>query len=108
MFRYSHCGDSYLSHCKIIYAQCFTPNNDGLNDVFIPVGSFIGIRNYNFTIWNRWGDRIFYTDETEGGWNGQRNNNGEIASPGVYAYLLEYTDVKGDRQLLKGYCTLVR
>ena len=93
---------------KLFMPNAFTPNNDGLNDVFIPVGSFIGIRNYNFTIWNRWGDRIFYTDETEGGWNGQRNNNGEIASPGVYAYLLEYTDVKGGRQLLKGYCTLVR
>lgn len=38
---------------KLFMPNAFTPNNDGLNDVFIPVGSFIGIRNYNFTIWNR-------------------------------------------------------
>lgn len=93
---------------KLFMPNAFTPNNDGLNDIFIPVGSFIGIRNYNFTIWNRWGDRIFNTNETDVGWNGQRNNTGEVASPGVYAYLLEYIDVKGNQQILKGHCTLVR
>ncbi len=93
---------------KLFMPNAFSPNNDGLNDVFIPIGSFFGVRNYNFTIWNRWGDKVFDTNETNVGWNGQRNNSGATASPGVYAYLLEYIDPLGNRQLLKGYCTLVR
>ncbi len=93
---------------KLFMPNAFTPNNDGLNDEFIPIGSFVGVRNYNFTIWNRWGERVFLTEETNIGWNGQRNNNGDTASPGVYAYLLEYVDPLGESKLLKGYCTLIR
>jgi gliding motility-associated-like protein len=88
--------------------NAFTPNNDGLNDDFIPVGYFEGIRNYNFTIWNRWGDRIFETTEYTKGWNGQRNNTGEISPPGVYAYIIEYIDALGAQKTLKGHCTLIR
>ncbi len=88
--------------------NAFTPNNDGLNDEFIPVGRFIGIRKYNFTVWNRWGDRIFATEDYNIGWNGQRNNAGENAQPGVYAYLIDYIDGLGESKTLKGHCTLIR
>ena len=93
---------------KFFMPNAFTPNNDGLNDEFIPKGSFVGLRNFNFTIWNRWGDRIFETDDFTIGWNGQRNNTGETASPGVYAYLIEYIDPLGEKKILKGQCTLLR
>lgn len=88
--------------------NAFTPNNDGLNDDFIPKGSFDGINGYSFTIWNRWGDRVFVTEDYSLGWNGQRNNTGEDAPPGVYAYLIEYIDPLGDKQIIKGHCTLLR
>ena len=88
--------------------NAFTPNDDGLNDDFIPKGSFEGIRAYSFTIWNRWGDKVFETNDYEIGWNGQRNNTGDIATPGVYAYLISYVDPLGKEQIVKGYCTLLR
>lgn len=88
--------------------NAFTPNNDGLNDDFVPVGNFVGIRSYHFTIWNRWGDRIFSTQDYTQGWNGQRNNNGEHSPPGVYAYLIEYIDALGENKNVKGHCTLIR
>jgi len=93
---------------KFFMPNAFTPNNDGLNDEFQPVGSFSGIRNYNFSIWNRWGDRIYFTDDFTKGWNGQRNNSGESASPDVYAYLIEYVDPLGEKKIMKGHCTLIR
>ncbi|MBC7885162.1 MAG: gliding motility-associated C-terminal domain-containing protein [Saprospiraceae bacterium] len=88
--------------------NAFTPNHDGLNDDFIPKGSFLGLRNYNFTIWNRWGDKIFETADYSIGWNGQRNNTGDIAQPGVYAFLITYIDPLGENKTLKGHCTLLR
>lgn len=93
---------------KLFMPNAFTPNNDGLNDIFLPVGSFFGLRNYNFTIWNRWGDRVFYSDNPELGWNGQRDNDGAEASQGVYAYLIEYLSPLGEKVILKGPCTLLR
>ena len=88
--------------------NAFTPNDDGLNDVFIPVGKFLGIKTYSFSIWNRWGDRIFNTDDYNIGWNGQRNNVGELAPGGVYAYTIDYIDSFNKAQSLKGQCTLLR
>lgn len=88
--------------------NAFTPNNDGLNDVFIPVGSFLGIGFYNFSVWNRWGERVFFTEDHTTGWNGQKNNTGEHAPPGVYAYTIDYIDGLGESKKLKGQCTLIR
>jgi len=99
---------SILPFINFFVPNAFTPNDDGLNDDFIPKGSFEGIRAYSFTIWNRWGDQIFETNDYEVGWNGQRNNTGEIASPGVYAFLIKYIDPLGKEQVVKGYCTLLR
>lgn len=42
----------------------FTPNNDGINDLFVPVIS-IGIVSMNTTIYNRWGNKIFETTELQ-------------------------------------------
>ena len=39
--------------------NAFTPNNDGLNDVYAPVGNFFGINDYKLSIFNRWGERVF-------------------------------------------------
>lgn len=88
--------------------NAFTPNNDGINDEFIPVGRFFGLKSYTFSIWNRWGDRIFATNDYQEGWNGQRNNTGEISPPGVYAYTIDYLDAFGKEKSLKGHCTLIR
>jgi gliding motility-associated-like protein len=93
---------------KFFMPNAFTPNQDGLNDEFIPVGKFEGLRDYSFTVWNRWGDLIFSTDDFRVGWNGQRNNTGEVAPPGVYAYLIEYIDPLSERKTIKGHCTLIR
>lgn len=99
---------SILPYVNFLMPNAFTPNNDGLNDVFKPVGTFQGVSYYRLTIWNRWGEMLFESDDPKSGWNGQRNNTGEHAIPGVYAFVLEYINGLGERKTEKGHCTLIR
>ncbi len=110
----SGCSDTAYSIIRLLpfvnfyMPNAFTPNNDGLNDDFVPVGIFLGIQSYTMTIWNRWGDKIYTTTDFSSGWNGQRNNTGATAPPGVYVYVVNYVNPKGEPITLKGHCTLLR
>ena len=88
--------------------NAFTPNNDGLNDTFKPVGITRGILDYELTIWNRWGGNIFTSNEIETGWNGEINNAGELVPGGVYIYQIAYKKPRGEKVNLKGHLTLIR
>ncbi|MGL4599116.1 MAG: gliding motility-associated C-terminal domain-containing protein, partial [Bacteroidia bacterium] len=63
----------------------FTPNADGINDLFLPSGTDIG--NYRLLIYNRWGNLI--TDLENTGWNG-RNIQGVDVVDGTYYYVFEF------------------
>jgi len=86
----------------------FSPNGDGLNDVFIPVieaGCPVG--EYVLSIYNRWGQRIFvgYTPQTS--WDG--TYNGKPADIGTYMYELKFTGgTRNNRYIKKGDVHLLR
>ncbi len=63
----------------------FTPNADGINDLFLPTGDAIG--NYRLLIYNRWGNLIAELENT--GWNG-RNKQGADVVDGTYYYVFEF------------------
>ncbi len=88
--------------------NAFTPNNDGTNDTYLGVGIIPGLRNFNMTIWNRWGEMIFETSDPNEGWNGLKNNKGKEAPNGVYLVMVTYTAPRGQVYYLKSYATLVR
>ena len=93
---------------ELFMPNAFTPNSDGKNDIFIPVGFLLGPLNYQFSIFNRWGERIFFTNDINIGWNGRKQNSGSFAPNGVYTYLIEFNDARGNSKLLKGYATLIK
>jgi gliding motility-associated-like protein len=64
----------------------FTPDNDNFNEVFLPI--ILDVTNYQFEIYNRWGTKIFETDNTKEGWNGRIN--GSVAPDGVYVWRIKY------------------
>jgi len=70
------------------FPNTFTPNGDGINDVFSPVG--FGIENYEMTIFNRWGDKVFYTDNPNNAWDGKVQGKKEILQDGTYIYKVTY------------------
>lgn len=89
----------------VFVPTAFTPNNDGLNDVIRPIA--VGIRQItNFSIYNRWGERVFYTTTNKVGWNG--TYNGRDQASGVYVWMLQAIDYLGKPLFLKGTVTLIR
>ena len=66
----------------------FSPNGDGINDVFNPgiIGEFRGC--IQFRIFDRWGSKVFDAANGQYTWDG-RTLNGQLASPGMYYYVLD-------------------
>lgn len=83
----------------------FTPNGDGLNDVFRAKG--IGITEYRLMIFNRWGQKLFESNNIDIGWDG--TYNGEKVQNDVYTYLIVYRDITGpNTKAKKGVVAIIR
>lgn len=66
----------------------FSPNNDGLNDVFKAVG--VGVREFELRIFNRWGDQIFYSTNLDDYWIGDDKQTGvSYVNDGLYMYQIK-------------------
>lgn len=84
----------------------FTPNEDGINDVFQPKVSDVAY--YRLEIYDRYGNKIFVTEDPEGAWDG--TINGKPAPTSVFSWTIHYTKYSNLTQQLvkKGSVTLVR
>lgn len=86
--------------------NAFTPDGDGINDTFIGKGVFI--KEFEMTIFDRWGNLIYKTDDIDKPWDGKVNKGNEIAQADEYIYLIQATDFKGGKNKYSGHVTLVR
>lgn len=64
----------------------FTPNGDGVNDLLIPFPPHAGVERVNMKIYNRWGKRVFATEDPEIRWDGTDETTKQPCSDGVYYY----------------------
>lgn len=71
--------------CEIFIPNAFSPNDDGLNDVFQPTGN---VTLKSMQIYNRWGELIFKSSDDEFDWDG--NYQGELAHEGYYFFIIRY------------------
>jgi gliding motility-associated-like protein len=71
----------------------FTPNGDGINDVFKPF-PYKYIESIDMQIYNRWGNLIFSTKDPEILWNGTNQQSKQPCTDGVYYYICNYTAIK--------------
>ena len=81
------------------FPNVFTPNGDGINDLFEPIVES-GIKSMHLLIIDRWGLTVFESDELNPAWDGKIN--GEKASEGVYFWVADYTDNTGKYQQAQG------
>jgi gliding motility-associated-like protein len=69
--------------------NAFTPNKDSKNEIFKPEVS--GVYDYEFFVFDRWGELIFQTTNTDEGWDG--TYKGEKCQQDVYVYKIRYFDI---------------
>ncbi len=84
--------------------SAFSPNGDQVNDILFVEGA--GIAKMNFNIYNRYGQKVFESNDQDFGWDGKFK--GKEENPGVFAYTLEYVLNNGDTGVMKGNITLVK
>lgn len=74
----------------VFYApNSFTPNNDGNNDVFIPQTELILATQYSLIVYDRWGNKIFESNDYKKGWDGKIKNTNTIAQEDVYVWMVK-------------------
>lgn len=92
--------------CDTIYfPNAFTPNGDNKNDVFRG-GQNFSIASYSLTVYDRWGQLVYKTNDLSKGWNGKRD--GKDQPIGVYVWTSTYTTSGGKTKTQKGTVALLR
>ena len=87
----------------------FVPNAfapDGINNTFGPKGQFFQFNKFEMTIYNRWGEQVYLTNDINKGWDGTVDE--KDASTGSYVYMIRYLDGDGEEKRKKGSVTLIR
>ncbi len=93
--------------CELYLPNAFSPNRDGYNDIFVPFGS--KVTSYQMRIYSRWGELVYECtggSDLKKGWDGMYKE--ELASMGVYAYVVKATFVNNETKEYKGNVTLLR
>ncbi len=96
-----------VSECRepfIFVPNGFTPNGDNLNDRLFVEGKTID--ELYFAVYNRWGEKVFETDDQSVGWDG--TYKGKALSPDAFGYYLEARCFNGETYFKKGNVTLIR
>lgn len=88
----------------IFVSNAFTPNNDNHNDRVFVRGNYI--RKMHFVIYDRWGEKMFETENQGEGWDG--TYNGMKCDPAVFVYYLTVTCIDEQEFFKKGNITLIR
>jgi gliding motility-associated-like protein len=80
----------------------FTPNNDGLNDTFKPVCSGCKLKGFDFRIYNRFGQEVFFTDNPEIGWDPQN------VQSGTYIWKMIVRSLLNEDKIFEGHINIFR
>ncbi len=89
----------------VFYApNSFTPDNDGVNDVYYPVAD--DVLSWSGRIFNRWGEQIHYLDQNSEPWDGRYK--GKLVKNGTYPVIFTYTDMQGINHRKEAMITVIR
>ncbi len=106
------CGTDYdtinvrTRNCKLWFPAAFSPNGDGKNDIAHLLGVNDNMTSFELAIYNRYGERVFYTEDRTAGWDGNFNS---VPQPtATYYYYIKYAYGNSSPEIMKGDITLVR
>lgn len=97
-----------VSESRLEMPNAFSPNGDGINDIYKAKSDYQSIVEFHASIYNRWGKKLYEWNDPAGGWDGK--SGGKDVAQGVYFVLVkargadgkEY-NIKRDVNLLRGY-----
>ncbi len=94
------CTDVVFKHLlitddfRLFIPNSFTPNGDGINDIFSIKGTGVKLENYSMEILDRWANSVFFTKDIAQGWDGKVNGND--AEVGTYVYIIKAVGMNGE------------
>jgi gliding motility-associated-like protein len=110
------CKDTASVNVKVLTPQCsepfvfipkaFSPNNDGINEKVFVRGEYLKEEGFEFAIYNRWGEKVFFTKNQKEGWDGM--HKGGFVCPDVYGYYVKGICEKGEVFFKKGNITVLK
>jgi gliding motility-associated-like protein len=87
--------------------SAFTPNKDGINDYLFPFKYCDDYKDLKFSVFNRWGELLFQTNDINNGWDGFFKNDEQQLDD--YIWILEYYDILHKQKIVKkGTASLLR
>jgi gliding motility-associated-like protein len=88
----------------------FSPNGDGINDIWRPVGTTVDLTSYSCKVYDRWGRLVWSTADMSAGWNGDgAPQEGYFSDTDIYTYVLEITSATTEEKFeITGFITLIR
>ena len=94
---------------NLFIPNSFTPNGDGVNDVFEVKGSAIDASNFQISIFNRWGETVYSGNDPNEAWTGGMNGNTYYLPNGLYSYYIATNSLKtGERYEYRGTISIIR
>ena len=90
----------------VFFPSGFTPNGDGNNDEFGPLGGLSSLRNYRLRIYNRWGQEVFSTTDPFKKWDGKVKD--QPTDGNVFVWLAEFEIAGKPKETRKGMLALIR
>ncbi len=95
-----------ISCIGIFFPSGFTPDNNGKNDGFGPLGSLLSLSDYQLSIYNRWGERVFYSTDPFEKWKGLVK--GYTTDGNIFIWMAGFRLAGKERELRKGSVVLIR
>jgi gliding motility-associated-like protein len=86
--------------------NCVTPNGDGLNEVFLPIGEGWDLNQFDLWIFDRWGLMFHHTTNPYGGWDGTKNDH--KVQEDTYVWKVSLFDVFGNPHEFHGIVSVVK
>ena len=106
------CVDSATACYRVIpeyslyIPNAFTPNGDGINDMFQIKG--VGISDFDMTVFDRWGVLLFHSTDVQKGWTGQHQDTYQPVMQGVYVFKVDVKDIWNNYHSVVGRVHLIR
>jgi len=86
--------------------NAFTPNGDGLNDIFMP--KMLAVTYYEMQVFTRWGLLLFSTNDPTKGWDGRMSSSGDVLPTDTYIYKCTVSDSDKSLKTYKGQFSLIK